>query len=138
MDKTMITVEIYIQSSIDNVWSKWTSEDHIIHWNFASDDWCCPSAENDLKPGGKFNWRMEAKDKSMGFDFKGTYQDVVEPTLIRYSVEDGRKVDITFSEEAGGVRIKESFEAEGTHSDEMQRTGWQAILGNFKAYVESQ
>ena len=134
----MIEVSTTVNAPLSKVWSSWTDASHIIHWNFASDDWTCPRATNPLKIGATFNWRMEAKDQSMGFDFKGTYTDIQEEALIVYELEDGRRVEISFTEEVEGkVLIKESFEAEGSHSDELQSQGWQAILGNFKKYVES-
>lgn len=132
-----ITIETTINAPIDLVWKLWTSPEHIINWNFATTEWCCPSAVNDLKRGGEFKWRMEAKDGSMGFDFTGTYQQIKENELITYKMSDDRAVSIDFSIEGESVRIVESFEAEGTNSDEQQRAGWQAILDNFKKYVES-
>ncbi len=133
----MITVETHIKAPIINVWECWTKPDHIINWNFASVEWHCPKATNDLQSGGKFNWRMEAKDDSMGFDFAGVYDHINEYESIIYTMSDGRKVEIRFTEINGEVKLSESFEAEGTNSDEMQRAGWQAILNNFKNYVES-
>jgi uncharacterized protein YndB with AHSA1/START domain len=132
-----ITIETTINAPIDLVWKLWTSPEHIINWNFATTEWCCPSAENDLRQEGEFNWRMEAKDGSMGFDFTGTYQQIKENELITYKMSDDRAVSIDFSIEGESVRIVESFEAEGTNSDKQQRAGWQAILDNFKRYVES-
>lgn len=132
-----ITVSINVKADLQKVWDYWTQPLHIINWNFASEEWCCPHAVNDLKAGGNFSWRMEAKDGSMGFDFTGTYDSIIDQELITYSMTDGRKVDITFKENEEGVTVSEAFEAEGTNSDEMQRAGWQAILGNFKKYVEA-
>ena len=136
--KDYITIETTIVSQIDTVWECWTKPEHIDNWNFATDEWKCPSAENDLRVGGNFSWRMEAKDGSMGFDFTGTYQKVVDNELITYKMSDGRAVSVKFSDSGNEVQLSESFEAEGTNSDEQQRAGWQAILGNFKKYVESQ
>ncbi len=133
-----ITVQTTISAHIDKVWNCWTKREHIINWNFASEAWCCPKAENDLKPNGNFSWRMEAKDGSMGFDFNGNYGSIVEKKLITYTMDDGRGVTIEFSEKGNEVTIRETFDAEGTHSDEQQRAGWQAILENFKKYVESE
>ena len=132
-----ITVQTTIQADIDKVWNYWTQPEHIINWNFASDEWCCPKAKNDLKPNGKFSWRMEAKDGSIGFDFTGDYIKIIEKEMITYKMSDGRLVSIGFSENKNEVTLSETFEAEGTNSDEQQRAGWQAILGNFKHYVES-
>ncbi|WP_340153810.1 SRPBCC domain-containing protein [uncultured Marivirga sp.] len=133
-----ITVEITIQSTIDKVWNHWTKPEHIINWNFASDEWCCPSATNDLRSGREFVWRMEAKDGSVGFDYKGIYDQIEKEKSISYKMTDGRKVIINFLAEGDSIKLTESFEAEGTNSDEQQRAGWQAILVNFKNYVESQ
>jgi uncharacterized protein YndB with AHSA1/START domain len=131
-----ITIKTTIEAPIVKVWSFWTEPAHITKWNFATDEWQCPSATNDLRPNGEFNWRMEAKDGSMGFDFTGIYDEVKVNQLIAYKMSDGRGVEIHFSETDGSVTITEMFEAEGTNSDEQQRAGWQAILNNFKKYVE--
>ena len=133
-----ITVNTKIKADIDKVWAYWTTPEHITKWNFASDAWCCPKAQNDLKPNGKFSWRMEAKDGSMGFDFDGTYDTIIDKELIKYKMPDGRKVDITFIQNGQEVIVTETFDAEGTNSDEQQREGWQAILENFKKHVESE
>ena len=137
-NKTTIPVKISVKAGLNKVWEFWTNPEHIKNWNFATDEWCCPSAENDLKPNGKFSWRMEAKDGSMGFDFTGDYEKIVEKELITYKMSDGRLVKIDFSEKENEVTINETFDAEGTNSDEQQRAGWQAILVNFKKYVESE
>ena len=137
MEPNKIVIETSISAPIEKVWEYWTQPQHITHWNFATDEWICPTAINELKPGGQLNWRMEAKDGSMGFDFTGTYLEVKENEFLSYNMSDGRKVTIDFSVVDGQVRLKESFEAEGTNSDEQQRAGWQAILNNFKKYVES-
>ncbi|MBU2950544.1 SRPBCC domain-containing protein [Tamlana agarivorans] len=132
----IITVQTTVKAEIDRVWDCWTKPEHILNWNFASDTWCCPKADNDLKPNGQFSWRMEAKDGSMGFDFTGTYVNIIKKELITYKMADGRFVKITFSENEDEIMISETFDAEGTHADEQQRTGWQAIIENFKKYVE--
>ena len=137
MDKTTILVQTNINAPIDIVWKCWTSPEHITKWNFASDDWHCPHAENDLKVGGKFFWRMEAKDASFGFDFEGTYQTVRSCQLIEYSIIDGRKVRIEFTKSRSMTKVTELFEAESVNLVELQRGGWQAILNNFKNYAES-
>ncbi|WP_424493264.1 SRPBCC family protein [Salinimicrobium sp. GXAS 041] len=135
---SIIAVQTTVKADINKVWEFWTKPEHIKNWNFATDDWCCPKAENDLKPKGKFSWRMEAKDESMGFDFTGEYEKIIEKELITYKMSDGRLVKIKFSENENEVTISETFEAEGTNSNEQQRAGWQAILENFKKYVESE
>ena len=133
-----ITVKTSVQAGLDKVWNYWTKPEHITNWNFATDEWCCPKAENNLQPNKKFSWRMEAKDGSMGFDFEGTYNKIVEKELISYKMSDGRKVDIEFTQNGNETQVSETFDAEGTNSDEQQRAGWQAILENFRKYVESE
>lgn len=133
-----ITVKVSVKADIDKVWNCWTDPEHITNWNFATDEWCCPKVENNLRPNEKFSWRMEAKDGSMGFDFEGTYNKIVEKEWISYKMSDGRKVDIEFTQNGNEIQVSETFDAEGTNSDELQRAGWQAILGNFKKYVESE
>lgn len=135
--KTTITVESTVNAPVAKVWEYWTSPKHITQWNNASDDWHTPYAENDLRIGGKFISRMEAKDGSFGFDFKGVYDEVEENKTIVYTLEDGRKVAITFISEGGSTEITESFEAEDINSIELQQGGWQAILNNFKKHVET-
>lgn len=136
-EKTTITVSSTVNAPIERVWHLFTKPEHIVNWNNASDDWHSPKAENDLREGGKFNYRMEARDGSMGFDFNGEYTRVVPQKEIEYVIADGRKVSVWFREEGATTHIKESFEAENMHPEEMQRSGWQAILDNFKKYVES-
>jgi uncharacterized protein YndB with AHSA1/START domain len=137
MSKPVITVDAMLHAPIAKVWEQWNSPEHIKQWCYASDDWHAPEATNDLKKGGKFITRMEAKDKSFGFDFGGVYDDVDQHKRIAYTMDDGRKVHITFTETDGGVKISESFEAEDQNPLEMQQGGWQMILNNFKKYVES-
>jgi len=133
-----ITLEIEIKADMDRVWEYWTQPNHIIHWNFASEDWCCPSAENQMVPNGKFSWRMEAKDGSVGFDFEGIYDQVVTNKLITYRMLDNRAVTIKFLQQDDCILLQETFETEDIHSAEHQRAGWQSILENFKKYVESE
>ncbi len=136
-EKINITVSTTVNVPVDKAWALWTRPEHIVNWNNASADWCTPRAENDLWEGGRFNYRMEARDGSIGFDFNGEYTKVVPDKEIVYRMEDGRKVAIVFTSENNATHINESFEAEGTHSDELQRSGWQAILDNFKQYAEA-
>lgn len=136
MENKRITIETIVKKPINQVWEKWTLPEHIKEWNNASDDWYTPSAENDLSVGGTFVYKMAAKDGSYSFDFGGIYDEVILNRKIAYTLGDGRKVVIDFTEEDEGVQIVETFEAEGTHSVEMQRAGWQAILDNFKRYAE--
>lgn len=136
-NQATITVETIVHSPIESVWKYWTEPKHITQWSFASDDWHTPFAENDLRAGGKFVSRMEAKDGSMGFDFGGVYDEVSINESISYTLGDGRKVSITFVGQDNDTKIIESFEAEETNAIEMQQAGWQAILDNFKKYVET-
>lgn len=136
-ERKKITIEATIFAPVEKVWDLWTDPEHIIHWNNASDDWHTPEAENDLRTGGKFRSRMEARDGSSGFDFSGVYDDVETNRLITYSLDDGRKVKISFTGKNNKTNLVETFEAENTYSMEMQREGWQAILNHFKKYVES-
>jgi uncharacterized protein YndB with AHSA1/START domain len=133
----MITVQTTINASINKVWEFWSKPEHIKKWAFASPDWHVPNAENDLRTGGKFSTTMAAKDGSMSFDFGGEYTLVKENQAINYVMGDGRNVEITFRETQNGVEITESFDPETQNPEEMQRGGWQAILDNFKNYVES-
>ncbi|MBL6446640.1 SRPBCC family protein [Fulvivirga sp. 29W222] len=136
-EKSNITVEAMVNAPVEKVWKLWTSPDDITKWNSASDDWHTPSATNDLRVGGRFTSRMEAKDGSMGFDFGGVYSEVKSYEVIKYTMDDERKVSVLFSEEDAKTKVTETFEAEDTNSVEMQRNGWQAILDNFKKYAEA-
>lgn len=133
----MITINATVKASIDKVWKFWNKPEHITNWAFASPDWHTPKAENDLREGGKFTTTMAAKDGSMSFDFWGEYTLVKENEAINYVMGDGRKAEITFTETPSGVEIIESFDPETQNPEEMQRGGWQAILDNFKNYVET-
>ncbi len=133
---TKITVTTTINEQVQNVWDKYTKANHIIHWNFASDDWHCPKAENDVRVGGKLNWRMEAKDGSFGFDFEAIYNEVIEHEKITYTLEDGRQATTTFENNKDNTIITIVFDAENENPVEMQQQGWQAILNNFKKYAE--
>ena len=136
-DKTILTVENTINAPVEKVWEYWTKPEHITRWNNASEDWHTPHAENDLRPGGSFFSRMEAKDGSLGFDFGGIYDAVITNEYIEYTMGDGRKVKTTFAADGNKTKVAESFEAENTHSIEMQQGGWQNILDNFKKYTEA-
>lgn len=132
-----ITVENTVKAPIEKVWEFWTEPQHIKKWNSASPDWHTPYAENDLRAGGKFATRMEAKDGSFGFDFGGVYDVVKENEYIEYTLGDGRKVKIFFTSTGNETKVAETFEAENTHPVEIQKTGWQAILDSFKKYTET-
>ena len=137
MEQTkLITVSVQINAPIDKVWKLWTGAEHIMQWNNASDDWHTPEATNDIRPGGKFNWHMAAKDGSAEFHFEGIYDEVKPNELITYTIADGRKVSIKFSEQENYTNVEETFEPENTNPIDMQQNGWQAILNNFKKYVE--
>ena len=135
-DKTTITVETLVNAPLEKVWNYWTSPEHIVKWNNASDDWHTPHVENDLRVDGSFLSKMAAKDGSVSFDFTGRYTAVKEHEYIEYVIADGRKVSISFSPEKEAVKVTEIFEAEDMHSIEMQQAGWQSILDNFKKYTE--
>lgn len=132
-----ITVETIVNAPIARVWKAWTDPADIVRWNFASPDWHCPSAHVDLRVGGVYGSRMEAKDGSFGFDFGATISALEPEALLQYDIGDGRKVDVRFVQTAAGVQVTESFDAEDENSAEMQRQGWQAILDNFRKHVEA-
>ena len=137
-EKKTITVQAVINAPVGQVWKLYTEPEHVMKWNNASNDWHTPRAENDLKVGGKFLYRMEAKDGSSGFDFDGIFEQVIANELIVYSISDGRKVEVTFTKDDNArTKMATTFEAESTNPIEMQRDGWQAILNNFKIYVET-
>lgn len=132
-----IMVEVTINAPIEKVWEYWTKPEHIIKWNFASDDWHCPFAKNELKEGGKFCYTMSSKDGNMSFDFEGEYNLIIDQKKIIYTIADGRKVKIDFFDFVNKTKLLEIFEAESEHTLELQQKGWQSILDNFKLYVES-
>jgi uncharacterized protein YndB with AHSA1/START domain len=130
-----INVETLVAAPIAKVWSAYTTPADIIQWNAASADWHTTAAMVDLRMGGTFSSRMEAKDGSMGFDFAGTYTNVIPHQFIEYAFGD-RTASVEFSTTSTGVKVKVSFEAETSHSVEQQEQGWKAILDNFAQYVE--
>lgn len=132
-----ISIETKVKASLSDVWSAWTTPEDITRWNFASDEWCCPRATIDLRPNGKFSYRMESKDGSMGFDFSGKFSAIEEKKLIELHLEDNRLVKITFTDTSDGILIEETFEVEDENSAKQQKEGWQAILNNFKKHAES-
>jgi uncharacterized protein YndB with AHSA1/START domain len=136
--KNPIEVSTTVKAPLNKVWEYWTSPQHITKWNFASDDWHCPNAENDLQIGAKFSYRMESTDGEMGFNFSGKYTEISPNNSITYLIDDGRKVSITFTEEGDSTKIVEQFEAENENARDMQQQGWQAILNNFKQYAEQE
>lgn len=132
-----ITVAVTVKAAVEKVWAYWTEPKHIIQWCHASNDWHAPKAENDLRSGGKFSTEMAAKDGSMRFDFEGIYDRVVENKCIDYTLSDGRKVSLLFTATGNQTELSETFEMENENSEELQRSGWQAILDNFKKHVEA-
>jgi uncharacterized protein YndB with AHSA1/START domain len=133
----MITITTTLKVPLAKVWECWNEPKHITQWCFASEDWHAPSATNDLKEGSFFTTRMEAKDGSFGFDLKGIYDQITPHQIIRYHLDDGRNVEVLFSENEGTTTIIEKFDPENQNPHEMQQQGWQAILDNFKKYVEA-
>lgn len=137
MSKKSITVQTFVSSDVKKVWEYFTKPEHITKWNFASVDWHCPSVENDLRVNGKFKSRMEAKDGSFGFNFEAIYDKVIIYKTIAYTMTDGRQAITNFENQNGKTKVTTTFDAENENPVEMQRVGWQAILDNFKKYVES-
>lgn len=137
MEPTKITIEATINGHIDKVWKIWTSPEHIVKWNAASNDWHTTKAENDLRVGGKFSFRMEAKDGSVGFDFWGTYDTIETNKQIAYTMGDARTAHVQFTSVGDATKVVEIFDSETENSVELQRNGWQAILNNFKNHVEA-
>ncbi len=131
-----IEINVLVDLPLEKVWKLWTEPDHIVKWNNASDDWHTTSATNDLRAGGKFSYRMEAKDGSFGFDFSGIHKEVRKFSQINSILDDDRILSVSFVEHDGRILLQEVFEAEMENSIELQRTGWQAILDNFKKYAE--
>ena len=131
-----ITVEASVHAPLEKVWEAWTTPEHIMKWNHASEDWECPYAENDVHVGGKFLSRMSAKNGSTSFDFNGIYSEIIPLSRIAYTIEDGRTVSVTFEEKDGVTHLSETFEMENENTEEKQHEGWQSILINFKEYTE--
>jgi uncharacterized protein YndB with AHSA1/START domain len=136
-EKTTITVQTKVNAPINKVWEFWTTPQHIMQWNNATEEWHTPRAENDLREGGKFLSRMEAKDGSLGFDFEGVYDRIKTNELIEFTMPDGRQVRVEFTAKGNETEVVETFDAENSHSIEMQQMGWQSILDNFKLYTEA-
>lgn len=137
MSAPKIIIQASIHAPIARVWDCYTSPEHITHWNFASDDWCCPSASNDLRIGGVFQARMEAKDGSFGFDFKTTYTQLEMGQSFTYDMEDGREVNVQMTGDSDTTLVVVQFDPENENPIELQQQGWQAILNNFRKYTEA-
>jgi len=136
MKAPKITVEATVNAETKKVWDCWTTPEHITKWNFAAENWQCPKAENDLRVGGKYFARMEAKDGSFGFDFEAVYDEVIDGKKITYTMGDGRQATTTFENLDSITKVTTIFDAEDSNPIEMQQEGWLAILNNFKKYVE--
>ena len=136
MSFSKITIQTTVLADRKKAWDHYTEAKHITQWNFASEDWCCPAASNDLTVGGKFSWRMEAKDGSYGFDFEGVYTEIVPLTKIKYVFIDQREAEIVFSDLTEGTLVQIVFDAENENSLELQEAGWQSILTNYKSHTE--
>lgn len=136
--KKPITITTDVRGNSETIWTYWTKPEHIKQWNTASPDWHTTHAENDVREGGRFTSRMEAKDGSFGFDFSGTYTKVIPYKHISYTLEDDRKVSVEFEETGSTLTITETFEPENENPVAIQRDGWQAILHSFKQYVALQ
>ena len=131
----MIEVTALTSARRSTAWHAFTDPTHVVNWNFAGDDWCCPSCTNDVRVGGTWTSRMEARDGSFGFDFASTYTEVVEGEKIHLLMADGRRWEVEFSDEGTGTRITERFDPEAENPEDMQRTGWQMILDRFATYA---
>lgn len=137
-DTDPITVAVTVDAPPDRAWEAYTSPEAVTQWNQASPEWHCPHAEIDLRPGGRHLARMEARDGSFGFDFTGTYEEVEAPEKLVLRLDDERLSRTAFQPEGSGTRVTTVFDAEGTHSREMQKDGWQAILNSYADYVARQ
>jgi uncharacterized protein YndB with AHSA1/START domain len=133
-----ITVETFVRAPLEKLWEYWTRPEHITQWNFATDGWHCPKAENDLRIGGEFKYRMAARDDSYAFDFRGRYDDIEPGICITCTLADGRKMEVKFEKMEGGTKVTESFDPEDENPADLQKEGWQAILDNFRKYAEGQ
>jgi predicted 3-demethylubiquinone-9 3-methyltransferase (glyoxalase superfamily)/uncharacterized protein YndB with AHSA1/START domain len=136
LERTTVMVSTIVRVPLAKAWDVWTDPKHIVHWNAASDDWHAPHAENDLRQGGRFSYRMEAKDGSFGFDFGGVYDEVEARRCILYTLGDGRHVSVTFDGDGGATLVRETFDAEAQNPPEAQRKGWQAILDRYRDYAQ--
>ena len=136
-ERGRIPVEVVVRASLEDAWKAFVDPEAVVRWNFASDTWACPRARSDFREGGSFDYRMEARDGTAGFDFQGEYLRIVERRSVEYRLGDGREVLVEFEDLRGTTRVTERFEPESENSLELQRQGWQAILDNYKRHVES-
>lgn len=137
MTKQLITIQATVNAPVEKVWHCYNTPADIMQWNHASDDWHCPASNNDLRAGGRFSHTMAAKDGSFQFDFSGKYDDIIPHQSIAYTLDDGRMVKMLFKQKGNQTQIISEFEPEQSNPLDMQQAGWQAILNNFKQYVES-
>ncbi|MDW7659901.1 MAG: SRPBCC domain-containing protein [Bacillota bacterium] len=137
MEFKKVQIGAKINENVQKVWDHYTEPRHVMQWNHASEDWHCPSAENDLREGGRFRYTMASRDGKVSFDFEGKYEKIEPFNRIVYILDDGRTVDVHFESQKEGTDVNIEFDAEGENSIDMQRQGWQAILNNFKKYVEA-
>jgi uncharacterized protein YndB with AHSA1/START domain len=136
MNTTKITIQAVVSADRQKVWDYYTKPEHITNWNFAIDTWHCPTAFNDLKVGGTYLARMEAKDGSFGFDFEAIYNEIVDGEKFTYTMTDNRVVNVVFKELGDKTEVTITFDAENENPVELQQNGWQSILDNFKKYTE--
>ena len=134
---TEISVKVNIEAPLEMVWACYVQPEHIMNWNYATDDWHCPKATCDLRPGGHFSFSMASKNGEHEFDLKGTYIEIVSHALLSFKLSDDRKVWVRFAGGTNGIQVEQTFQPELSNTLEMQRTGWQSVLNNFKTYVES-
>lgn len=137
MQVEIVKVQALVAADLSKAWNCYVAPEHIVHWNFASDDWQCPWAENDMRIGGTYKARMEAKDGSFGFEFEAVYSAISEPNSFMYTMPDGRNVEVQFTAQESGTLVEVAFDAETQNPIDLQRQGWQAILSNYKKYTES-
>ncbi len=133
---TAIKIQTTVSKDPQTTWDCYTLPEHIVNWNFASEDWHCPEAENEMTVGGKYRARMEAKDGSFGFDFEGVYQHIKPGESFGYQLEDGRNIEVIFKPQGDSTEVTVTFDADEQNPIDMQRNGWQAILDNFQKYTE--
>ena len=132
-----VIIQANVSANIKKVWEYYTQPAHITKWNFATDDWMCPDASNDMRIGGKYIARMEAKDGSFGFDFEAVYNEISDGEKFTYVMPDNREVNVIFNQNGDAIEVTVKFDAETENPIELQREGWQSILNNFKKYTET-
>jgi uncharacterized protein YndB with AHSA1/START domain len=136
MDTTKITIQAVVAADRQKVWDRYTQPEHITKWNFATDTWHCPAASNDMRIGGKYLARMEAKDGSFAFDFEAVYNEIVDGEKFTYTMPDNREIQVTFEQTDDKTRVTVTFDPENENPVDLQRSGWQSILDNFRKYAE--